>query len=398
MTAQTKYDDADFSTQHAGSDPSYTLNDDLVKPAPPTASSATGSAARRAAPSSGTGAGAPGGIITVQPFSQADMQPSYRQEFGGGEVDHGFYGTMMNGLGAFTGFLGQLPCCFCCPNPYKEIKQGSVGLVSRFGRAIRAEDPGLVKINPCSESLRIVDVKIMHAVIPRISVTTVDNVSVDLDSVIFWHVFNPYRAAYGISDVRDALIERAQTTLRHVVGSRTLQSIISDREQVAAEIEEIVENVADKWGVKVESILIKDIIFSKELQESLSSAATQRRIGESKVVGARAEVAAARLMRQAADILASPAAMQIRQLEALQSMAKQANSKVIFVPMNLDGPGAQALMGAGGSAQGSGTIVTADAADDAAADAQRIGGTSATAGSGGLSVQSAAGLGQLSQM
>jgi stomatin len=80
---------------------------------------------------------------------------------------------------------------------------------------------------------------------------------------------------------------------------------------------------------------IKDIIFSADVAQSLSSAAQQKRIGESKVIAARAEVDSARLMRQAADILASPAAMQIRQLEALQAMAKTANSKVVFVPMQL---------------------------------------------------------------
>jgi len=93
------------------------------------------------------------------------------------------------------------------------------------------------------------------------------------------------------------------------------------------------------WGVQVESILIKDILFSTQLQESLSSAAQQKRIGEAKVIAARAEVDAARLMRDAADILSSPAAIQLRQLEALQVMSKQANSKVIFVPMSLQGMG-----------------------------------------------------------
>lgn len=116
-----------------------------------------------------------------------------------------------------------------------------------------------------------------------------------------------------------------------------------------------------KWGVAIEGILyailffvyysqtnihiyrIKDIIFSHEVAQSLSSAAQQKRIGESKVIAARAEVDAARLMRQAADILASPAAMQIRQLEALQAMAKTANSKVVFVPMQLQGDVANQL-------------------------------------------------------
>jgi regulator of protease activity HflC (stomatin/prohibitin superfamily) len=159
--------------------------------------------------------------------------------------------------------------------------------------------------------------------------------SIISDSVIYFQITNPYRAAFGITDLRQALTERAQTTLRHVVGARAVQSVVTEREAIAYEIAEIVGDVADKWGVSIEGILIKDIIFSAEVSASLSSAAQQKRIGESKVIAARAEVDAARLMRQAADILASPAAMQIRQLEALQHMAKSANSKVIFVPMQL---------------------------------------------------------------
>ena len=136
------------------------------------------------------------------------------------------------------------------------------------------------------------------------------------DSVIYFQICNPYRAAFGITDLRQALVERAQTTLRHVVGARAVQSVVTEREAIAFEIAEIVGDVADKWGVAIEGILIKDIIFSPEVSASLSSAAQQKRIGESKVIAARAEVDSARLMRQAADILASPAAMQIRQLEA----------------------------------------------------------------------------------
>ena len=157
----------------------------------------------------------------------------------------------------------------------------------------------------------------------------------DSDSVIYFQITNPYRAAFGITDLRQALVERAQTTLRHVVGARAVQSVVTEREAIAFEIAEIVGDVADKWGVAIEGILIKDIIFSADVAASLSSAAQQKRLGESKVIAARAEVDAARLMRQAADILASPAAMQIRQLEALQQMAKSANSKVVFVPMQL---------------------------------------------------------------
>ena len=161
---------------------------------------------------------------------------------------------------------------------------------------------------------------------------TKDNVNLHLTSVIYCHIISAHKAGFGISNIRQALIERTQTTLRHVVGARVLQDVIERREEIAQSIGEIIEEVASGWGVQVESMLVKDIIFSTELQDSLSMAAQAKRIGESKVIAARAEVEAAKLMRQAADILSSAPAMQIRYLEAMQAMAKSANSKVIFLP------------------------------------------------------------------
>ena len=237
-----------------------------------------------------------------------------------------------------------------CPNPYKPVSQGNVGLVTKFGRFYRAVDPGLVKINPLSEKLIQVDVKIQivgmivpiliiseallisSVEVPKQVCMTKDNVTLHLTSVIYYHITSPHKAAFGISNIRQALVERTQTTLRHVVGARVLQDVIERREEIAQSIGEIIEDVASGWGVQVESMLIKDIIFSNELQDSLSMAAQSKRIGESKVIAARAEVESAKLMRQAADILSSAPAMQIRYLEAMQAMAKTANSKVIFLP------------------------------------------------------------------
>ena len=170
------------------------------------------------------------------------------------------------------------------------------------------------------------------AEVPKQVCMTKDNVSLYLTSVIYYRIVSPHRAAFGISNIRQALVERTQTTLRHVIGSRILQDVIERREEIAQDIRNIVEEIALRWGVEVESMLIKDIIFSQELQDSLSMAAQSKRTGEAKVIAARAEVESAKLMRQAADILSSAPAMQIRYLEAMQQMAKTANSKVIFLP------------------------------------------------------------------
>lgn len=244
----------------------------------------------------------------------------------------GWYGKMIDSLGGICGTLGSIPCCICCPNPYKQVYEGQTGLILKFGKYSRAVDPGLTKVNPLSEKLQQVDVKITVVEVPSQVCMTKDNVNVHITSVIYYHIVNPYKATFGIGSVRTALMERTQTTLRHVLGARVLQDVIERREEVAQSIEEIIAEVAAQWGVRVESILIKDINFSRELQDSLSMAAQSKRIGESKIIAARAEVESAKLMRQAADILASKAAMQIRYLEAMQQMAKSSNSKVIFMP------------------------------------------------------------------
>ncbi|CAO2654258.1 Nn.00g109910.m01.CDS01 [Neocucurbitaria sp. VM-36] len=274
-------------------------------------------------------------IVKVQPPRREDLQPSYARVIKPDDADadtNGWYGSMINTLGGCIGTLGAIPCCVVCPNPYKPVNQGNVGLVTKFGRFARAVDPGLVYINPLSEQLVQVDIKIQIVEVPKQVCMTKDNVSLQLTSVIYYRITSPHKAAFSISNIRQALVERTQTTLRHVVGARVLQDVIERREEIAQSIREIIEETALGWGVEVESMLVKDIIFSQELQDSLSMAAQSKRTGEAKVIAARAEVESAKLMRQAADILSSAPAMQIRYLEAMQAMAKSANSKVIFLP------------------------------------------------------------------
>ncbi|KAJ3210462.1 hypothetical protein HDU67_005271 [Dinochytrium kinnereticum] len=234
-------------------------------------------------------------------------------------------------VGTTLGYFGMLPCCCCC-SPFRSVEQGFVGLISRFGRYYKSVDPGLWRINPLTETIRQVEIKIQIEDIPRQAVMSRDNVLISIDSVLFWEVVEPYTATFLVADVRKAIIERTQTTLRHVIGTRTLQDCIENRESIAHEIQEVIAEPAKAWGIKIESMLIKDFEFSRELQETLSSAAKQRRVGESKIILAQAEVESAKLMREASDILNTPAAMQIRYLETLSTMSKSAGTKVIFMP------------------------------------------------------------------
>ncbi|CAG8442310.1 2202_t:CDS:10 [Diversispora eburnea] len=220
-----------------------------------------------------------GGIITIQPLDIQQMQSSYAKTYPLGDNPHGFYGGMMNCLGVLCGTFGSIPLCFCFPNPYKKVGQGFVGLISRFGQFYKSVDPGLVKVNVFTEEIQKVDIKIQVTDIPRQAIMT----------------------------------------------KPLLNDCIENREAIAFEIKEIIDEPAHAWGVK-------DIQFSADLQSSLSSAAQQKRIGESKVIAAQAE---------AAELLNSPAAMQIRYLETMAAMSKTTGAKVIFMPFNSlhDGPG-----------------------------------------------------------
>ncbi|KAI8916858.1 hypothetical protein BC831DRAFT_516668 [Entophlyctis helioformis] len=211
---------------------------------------------------------------TYQPLATV-YQQSYANTVAIPESDSVCYEGMMTAIGNFFGFFGSIP-------PFRMVQQGSVGLVSRFGKYYRSVDPGLIFVNICSESIVTLEIKIQIEDVPRQQVMTKDNVSIFIDSVLYWHVVDPYVATFLVQDVRKALVERTMTTLRHVFGTRTLQDCIENRNTIAHEIHAVIGPAAQAWGVKIENILIKDLQFSQELQETLSSAAKQKRIGESK--------------------------------------------------------------------------------------------------------------------
>lgn len=117
-------------------------------------------------------------------------------------------------------------------------------------------------------------------------------------------------------------------------GRHSFQDLVENRDAISREIQEHIDPAAKNWGVKIEATLVKDIGISEQLQESLSSAAQAKRLGESRVITSEAEVEAAKLMREAADILSHPAALQIRYLETLSSMSRSTNApKTLFMPL-----------------------------------------------------------------
>lgn len=244
------------------------------------------------------------------------------------------YQRCVAAVGSCLGMCGTF--CFLCPNPYAEVDQGEVGLVQTFGALSRTVEPGLLYVNVWSEKLTRVNVKINIREIPSQNCFTRDNVGVVITSVVYYNIIDPQKAIFSISNIDMAIVERTQTTLRDVIGGRTLQDVVEKRDEIAEAISLIISKTAFDWGVNIESILVKDLSLPAKVEASLSMAAEAKRIGEAKIINAKAEVESAKLMRKAADILASKPAMQIRYLDALQNMAKSGSTKVIFMPSSHD--------------------------------------------------------------
>jgi len=207
-----------------------------------------------------------------------------------------------------------------------------VGVVQKFGKFSKLYAPGLYYVNPCTESMTFVDKRERIMDIRRQLCMTKDNINVIVDAVVYYQVEDSYKSLFSVVDLPFSITELCRTSLRDVFGMVTLQQALEDRDHLAEQLKILMDEATLTWGVDVSKCLIQEILFTDELQKSLSTAATAKRIAESKIIGAQADVQAARLMRNASDILNTPAAMQVRYLEAITNVAKASNPKVVFFP------------------------------------------------------------------
>lgn len=224
--------------------------------------------------------------------------------------------------------------CACCEgcSAYRTVPESQFGVVKEFGKFIKVLPPGLHYLNPVVESLTLVDAREKVIDLKKQSIMTKDNVNVTIDAVVYYKIEDAYRALYSVENVEQAVAEIAKTSLRDVFGHTMLQEALETKERMAKHIREIIEKPTYNWGVTITRVLIQEILFSKDLQQNLSSAATAKRIAEGKIISAQADVDSAKLMREAAEQLNTRAAMQIRYLDALTTLAKAQNTKVIFMP------------------------------------------------------------------
>jgi erythrocyte band 7 integral membrane protein len=243
---------------------------------------------------------------------------------------HELYERFLEQLGNLLGCLCILPGCPL--NPYQVVSEGYVGLLLRLGRCHKKVRPGIYYINPMTSTLIPVSVQLQVVPVRGQNIMTKDNVDIGIDSVVYYKIVDVEKAVLRVQDITNALDQLTHTTLRDVLGRMTLQECLEHRNLLADSVREAIEKPTADWGVYVDSMLIKEIILTPDLKMNLSSAAQAKRLAESTVITAQAQVESAKLMRQASDILNSESAMQIRYLETMASIAKSENPKVLFLP------------------------------------------------------------------
>jgi regulator of protease activity HflC (stomatin/prohibitin superfamily) len=215
------------------------------------------------------------------------------------------------------------------------------GVIFRLGRVMsRAKGPGLIILIPVVDRLVKISLRLVAMDVPPQDVITRDNVSVKVNAVIYFRVMDSIKAVIEVENYLYATSQLAQTTLRSVCGGAELDELLSDREKINTQLQEILDKHTDPWGVKVTTVEVKHIDLPQDMQRAMARQAEAERERRAKVINAEGEHQAANRLAQAAEIIAEhPMALQLRYLQTLREVSAENNSTTLFpIPIDLFKP------------------------------------------------------------
>ncbi|THD24494.1 Mechanosensory protein 2 [Fasciola hepatica] len=252
---------------------------------------------------------------------------------------------------AYLAALLTLPfSLFMC---LKVIAQYERAVVFRLGRLVSEipKGPGLVFILPCLDNVKTIDLRTFTFNVPTQEVLTKDSVTVAVDAVVYYRIFDPVMSVVNVEDANRSTRLLAQTTLRNVLGTVDLYQLLTAREQIAHLMQDCLDTATETWGVKVERVDIKDVRLPIQLQRAMAAEAEAAREAKAKVIAAEGEQRASVALKAAAlEIGECPIALQLRYLQTLSSISDEKNSTIIFpLPIDLLSLFHQNLGGNGGS-------------------------------------------------
>src|SRR3954452_1511164 len=225
---------------------------------------------------------------------------------------------------------------FIVASAVRIVNEYERGVIFSLGRITGpAKGPGLFLLVPIRDRMVKIDLRTVSMAVPPQEVITRDNVPARVDAVIYFRVMDPNRAVIEVENYVLATSQISQTTLRSVLGQKDLDDMLTDRESINEELQAIIDQQTDPWGVKVSVVEVKDVEIPQGMQRSMAGQAEAERERRAKIIAAEGEYQASERLRQAADRLESPTALQLRLFQTMGEIATEQNS-TIALPIPLD--------------------------------------------------------------
>ncbi|XP_013792576.1 band 7 protein AGAP004871-like isoform X2 [Limulus polyphemus] len=221
----------------------------------------------------------------------------------------------------------------------KVVQEYERAVIFRLGRLLLggAKGPGIFFIVPCIDTYCKIDLRTVSFDVPPQEILSKDSVTVAVDAVVYYRISNATISVTNVEDYGRSTRLLAATTLRNVLGTKNLSEILSERESISHVMQASLDEGTDPWGVKVERVEIKDVRLPIQLQRAMAAEAEASREARAKLIAAEGEQKASRALREASEVLSdSPAALQLRYLQTLNSIAAEKNSTIVFpIPLEL---------------------------------------------------------------
>jgi len=244
-------------------------------------------------------------------------------------------GDVLYGVGCFGG-AGLFILFILLPLTVKVVQEYERGVIFRLGRLVGAKGPGIILLIPFIDRMVKVDLRVITLDVPSQEAITKDNVTLKVNAVVYFKVFVPEDAIVKIEDYRRATWQIAQTTLRNVIGQSELDELLAHREKVNNQLQKIIDEQTEPWGIKVTLVEVKDVELPASMQRAMARQAEAEREKRAKIIHASGEFEASKQLAEAAHIIGrEPATMQLRYLQTLTEIAVEKNSTIIF-PLPID--------------------------------------------------------------
>ena len=236
----------------------------------------------------------------------------------------------------FWGVVGGLLVVLIA-SAIRVLREYERGVIFQLGRFWKVKGPGLIIVIPVIQQMERIDLRLVTMDVPTQDVISQDNVSVQVNAVVYFRVIDPQKAVINVEHFFNATSQLAQTTLRSVLGKHDLDEMLSERDKLNADIQEILDSHTDQWGIKVANVEIKHVDIDESMIRAIAQQAEAERARRAKVIHAEGELQAAENLVKAAERLGGdPRAIQLRYLQTLAGMSQDGNAKTIVFPMPMD--------------------------------------------------------------